>query len=139
MPVGVGGGNDRRSVTRSPLLAVILSVGVLGILAVIFGGPARMQRAELLKGDGLKAAAQQRLLEKELLAAHKRMDLIRFARDPDDNIKVLDTRATKPDNFAHIFGLGPFGQDGMGLAAKPLREPSQPLHIALVNHLLPRS
>ena len=41
MPVGVGGGNDRRSVTRSPLLAVILSVGVLGILAVIFGGPAR--------------------------------------------------------------------------------------------------
>ena len=42
--------------------------------------------------------------------AHKRMDLIRFARDPDDNIKVLDTRATKPDNFAHIFGLGPFGQ-----------------------------
>jgi len=60
-------------------------------------------------------------------------------RDSDDKINLIDMAAVHKDtsSIARIFGLGPFGEDGMGLAAMPLDQ--RPLKIALVNHLILRS
>ena len=64
---------------------------------------------------------------------------LRQVADPDDKIKVDDPNADSKDqtDIARIFGLGPFGVGGQGLASMPLSDENK-LHIALKNHLLAR-
>ena len=73
------------------------------------------------------------------LASHRAgLFQLRRVADPDDKIKVDDPNADKDQSdIVRIFGLGPFGVDGQGLASMPLSDRNK-LHIALKNHLLAR-